>query len=169
MRVYTANQTIIANLPYAAMLLIGAATIAAAFGFSAAALAGAAGYVAYGVAGTLWVMIFICPYCAYYATRSCPCGYGLAAARLARKGDRECFAAKFRRHIPVIFALWAVPMVCGGIALWHSFSWQVAGLMAAFAIDAYVILPLLSKRHSCAECPQRDECPWMARRKPAAG
>ena len=161
MKEYSRLQTTIANIPYAAMALLGAATIACGFTYSPWALASAGGYVAYAIAGTVWTMVFICPYCAYYATRGCPCGYGTISARLVRKGERDCFPEKFRRHIPVIVPLWLIPVVAGGVALWVSFSWWLTGLVAAFAINAYVILPLVSKKHSCTECPQKDTCPWM--------
>jgi len=172
MREYTRLQTIIANIPYAAMVLLGAATIASGFGFSPWALAGGGAYLAYGIAGAFWIMIFVCPYCAYHATRGCPCGYGTVSARLVKKGVTEgkndCFPAKFKRHIPVIVPLWLIPVVCGAPALWHSPSWWHIGLISAFAIDSYIVLPLLSRKHSCADCPQRDDCPWMARGAQAA-
>jgi hypothetical protein len=162
LREYTKSQTLAANLPYAAMLLLGAATIACAFGRSGGSWAGGLTYVAYGIAGALWIMVFVCPYCTYFDTRSCPCGYGLLAARLARKGSHECFAEKFRRHIPVIVPLWLIPVVCGGVALGRGFSWPMLLLVSAFAVNSYVILPLVSKRHGCKECPQKEGCPWMA-------
>jgi hypothetical protein len=99
MREYTRNQTLIANLPYAAMVALGMITIVTGLGFSAATLAGAAGYLVYGIAGAVWIMVFVCRYCDYHGTRGCPCGYGL-----------------------------------------------------------------VSRRHSCSECPQKDGCPWMAKR-----
>jgi len=163
MREYTTRQTIIANLPYAVMLLLGSVTIASAFGRSTWAWTGAVAYVAYGIAGAVWIMVFVCPYCGYYDTRSCPCGYGLLAVRLARKGSHECFAEKFRRHIPVIVPLWLIPVVCGSIALWRAFSWPMVLLLSAFVVNSYVILPLVSRRHGCKECPQKEGCPWMAR------
>jgi hypothetical protein len=161
MREYTKTDTLVANIPYAAMLVIGAATISYAYEYSLLSLAGAAGYLAYGIAGAFWIMVFVCPYCAFYATRQCPCGYGTISSRIARRGDGNRFAAKFRRHIPVIVPLWLIPVACGGIALWRSFSWPVVVLLAVFVVVSCVILPLVSKRHACTECPQKDECPWM--------
>jgi len=158
-----------ANTPYAAMLFLGAATVLVGFGFSGWPLAGAGAYLVYGVAGAFWTMVFICPFCAYFATRGCPCGYGMIAARLVRKADRECFAEKFRRHIPVIVPLWLIPVIAGGVALWRSPSWWLAALVAAFVVNSYVILPLVSRRHSCTDCPQRQECPWMGEDARPAG
>jgi hypothetical protein len=163
MREYTRIQTTIANLPYALMLLTGGAVIARASGLSTGGLAGAAGYVAYGVGGSIWIMIFICRYCGYYGTRGCPCGYGTLAAKLILKGEQECFAAKFKRHIPVIVPLWLIPAAYGGVALSRAFSSGLAWLLGAFVVNSFVILPLVSRRHACTECPQKETCPWMAK------
>ena len=162
MKIYTKSQTIIANIPYMAMMLIGAVTIAITFDFSRLALMGAGAYFVYGIVGALWIMIFVCPYCVYYDTPGCPCGYGRISAGIVKKGDRDCFSEKFKRHIPVIVPLWLIPVVLGGIGLYRSFSWWIVGFMVVFSINSYIILPLLSRKHSCSECPQKTECPWMA-------
>ena len=161
MKEYTKFEVIIANVPYGGMVLLGAVIISYFFGFSPLAIAGTALYLAYGIAGALWIMIFVCPYCAYYASTGCPCGYGTISARIVKKGDRNCFPEKFKKHIPVIVPLWVIPVVCGGIALWRSFSWWGVGLIGAFIVEAWVILPIVSKGHCCTECPQKDDCPWM--------
>ena len=163
MREYSRFETAIANVPYVGMILIGAVTIAHAYAFSAFGLTSAVCYLAYGVVGALWIMIFVCPHCAYYATTGCPCGYGTVSARIVKKGDRECFTEKFKRHIPVIVPLWIIPVVCGGIGLWLSFSWSLVVLVLAFVVESCVLLPIVSRRHGCVECPQKDQCPWMAR------
>ncbi|MHC5054594.1 MAG: hypothetical protein ACYTKD_07745 [Planctomycetota bacterium] len=163
MREYSRLQTVIANIPYAVMVLVGAGTIGYGFDSTLWALVGSSSYLAYGIAGALWIMVFVCPYCGYYGTRGCPCGYGTVSARLAKKAERNCFSEKFKRHIPVIVPLWLIPVACGGIALWHTFSWQLAGLIVAFVVNSYVILPLVSRKRGCADCPQRDDCPWMGK------
>jgi hypothetical protein len=163
MREYSRVQTVISNLPYVVMLVLGAATIVYGFGSSRWAWLGAGGYVAYGIAGAFWIMVFICPFCVHYGTRGCPCGYGEISRKIVEKGGERCFAEKFRRHIPVIVPLWLIPVICGGIALWQFFSWVLAAIVGAFVLNSYIVLPLLSKRHSCVECPQEEECPWMQR------
>ncbi|HEY9172711.1 MAG TPA: hypothetical protein VI136_10550 [Verrucomicrobiae bacterium] len=165
MREYTRWETAAANTPYAAMIVLGAVTIAWGFHLAPWAVAGALTYAAYGVGGAVWIMVFVCPYCAYYGTRGCPCGYGTIAAKLVAKGDRECFAQKFKRHIPVIVLLWIVPVVVGVLALMQSFNGGLLGVVGAFALNSYIVLPLLAKRHSCGDCPQRDGCPWMPAKK----
>lgn len=164
MREYTKQETIIASIPFAGMLLIGAVTIAYAYGFSSSALVGAVSYLVYGVAGVLWIMIFLCPHCAHYSTNRCPCGYGIISARIVKKGDHDCFADKFRRHISVIIPLWIIPVACGGLALWNSFSWRLVGLLSVFVIESCIILPIVSRKQSCVDCSQKDDCPWMVRR-----
>ena len=169
MRKYSRLDTAIANTPYVGMILMGLVTIAYAGAFSAWGLTGAGIYLAYGIVGALWIMIFVCPYCGFYATTECPCGYGTISARIVKKGDRDDFAQKFRRHIPVIVPLWIIPIVCGGIGLWRSFSWWLVGLVLAFVVESCIVLPTVSKKHGCVECPQRDQCPWMGKGAQQAG
>jgi hypothetical protein len=163
MRLYSKTETFLANLPYAIMVLAGSAVLAVGLGGGHGAWLAALLYAAYGIGGSLWTMVFICPYCAFYNTRGCPCGYGMLAARLAPKAERECFAEKFRKHIPVIVPLWLIPAVVGGWVLWRQFDSTLAVLLAVFVVDAFVILPLFSRRHGCSECPQKETCPWMGK------
>ena len=161
MHEYSKLETILANIPYAAMVLLGMVTIAYAFTFSAIGLAAAGIYFAYGIAGAFWIMIFVCPFCRYYTSTGCPCGYGMISAKIVKKGDRERFAEKFKRHIPVIVPLWIMPVIFGGIGLWRSFSWWLVSLIAAFVIESWIILPFVSRKHGCIDCPQKEQCPWM--------
>jgi len=163
MREYSKLETTVANIPYVGMILVGTVTIAYAGAFSAWRLAGAGCYLVYGVLGAFWIMIFVCPYCHYYATKGCPCGYGMISARIIKKGDQDCFAQKFKRHIPVIIPLWIIPAAYGGVVLCKSFSWLLLGLVLAFIIESWIILPIVSRKHGCVECPQKDQCPWMGK------
>lgn len=87
---------------------------------------------------------------------------GSAIFRLALDaGPWRWFAAQFRKHIPVIVPLWFVPLVAGGIPLVRDFSWLLLGFLLVFAVDSFVILPLVSKKYGCAQCPQKEACPWM--------
>jgi len=165
MREYSRRQVFIANLPYAVMVLAGAATIVSVCGTGGRSTAGAVAYLLYGIGGALWVMLFICPFCAYYGTRGCPCGYGVVSSRIAPRGDRVCFSEKFKRHIPVIVPLWFIPAVCGVLGLVRSPSPVSTILLIIFILDGFVVLPLVSRRHSCAECPQGSDCPWMGKKK----
>jgi hypothetical protein len=81
MREYTKLQTILANLPYGFMVFIGTGAIVYGIGFTPLARVAAGCYFVYGIVGTLWVMIFMCPYCNYFDSQGCPCGYGTLASQ----------------------------------------------------------------------------------------
>ena len=161
MREYTFAQELINNIPYIAMTVLGTAIFVVDFGSSTWGMIAAAAYLAYGVAGAFWIMIFVCPYCGYWNSRSCPCGYGRIAARFRKKSPVECFDEKFKKHIPVIVPLWFIPILAGLPVVIRSFSWTPLVLLIIFALDAFVVLPLVSTKHGCRECPQKDLCPWM--------
>jgi len=160
----TLRAELIANIPYAAMTLLGSAVLLVCVGGVFWRWLSAGLYLAYGLAGAFWVMLFICPYCRFHGTRQCPCGYGRIAARLRPSKNGDGFARQFRRHIPVIVPIWFIPLIAGGIGLLAGFSWVLVGLMLVFAVDSFVVLPLVSTRYSCARCPQKSECPWTGRR-----
>jgi hypothetical protein len=154
-------RALLDNLPYIFMIALGAAVLwlsaaQAAWRWPAALL-----YGAYGVAGALWIMLFVCPWCHFYDTRQCPCGYGRIAARLRGRQDASGFARQFRQHIPLIVPLWFVPLLAGGIALLPHFSAGLLALLTVFAINSFVVLPLVSRKYGCATCPQKAGCSWM--------
>ena len=158
---YTHLQELIDNLPYLFMMLLGALVFvlgpeASAFNWLFAGL-----YVFYGIAGAMWIIVFVCPYCHYYDTRACPCGYGQISAKLQKVRDQSRFIEKFKKHIPVIIPLWIIPVVGGIIFLVNNFSLLLLLLLVLFAIDAFLVLPLVSRKYGCAHCPQKNTCPWM--------
>ena len=169
-RQYSPAQELINNLPYMAMIVLGTAIFVLGFGsLKWGSITGGA-YLAYGAAGAFWIMIFVCPYCRYWNTKLCPCGYGRIAAKLRGKKTVDCFDDKFKKHIPVIVPLWFLPILAGVPLIIRSFSWTLLALLIVFVLDAFVVLPLVSTKHGCKECPQKDSCPWMRyRSKPAAG
>jgi hypothetical protein len=146
------------------MTILGAAIFV--FGFENAVWRwiAASAYILYGAAGALWIMIFVCPYCSFWNTTSCPCGYGRIAARLRDKKDGNRFKEKFKKHVPVIAPLWFIPALVGIFLVASSFSWLLLALIVAFAIDAFIVLPVVSTKHGCVDCPQKDSCPWMGRK-----
>jgi len=159
-------KELIDNLPYLGMMLLGSAIFPAGLRGSPWGWALAGLYFAYGVAGAFWIMLFLCPYCHFYDTRLCPCGYGRIAAKLRPRKDTSLFARQFRRHIPVIVPLWIIPVVvAGGVLAIGRFGWVLLVLLIAFIVVSFVVLPLVSTRYGCASCPQRDMCPWMERRR----
>ncbi|MHC4482588.1 MAG: hypothetical protein ACYSW4_03475 [Planctomycetota bacterium] len=163
-RQYSHAQELVNNLPYATMTVLGTAIFLTGFESLVWKWIAASAYLAYGVMGALWIIVFVCPYCRYWNTRACPCGYGHVAARLREKKDYDRFKEKFKKHIPVIVPLWFIPILVGISVIERSFSWALLILLVVFAVDAFVILPLFSTKHGCAGCPQKDSCPWMARK-----
>ena len=161
MREYSPAQELINNATYIVMILLGSVILIFGYGGSAAGWISAVAYLAYGVAGVVWIMVFVCPYCRYFNTRSCPCGYGRIAARFRAKETVECFNEKFKKHIPVIVPLWFIPIVAGVVPLIRNFTLPLLVLLVIFAINAFIILPLVSTKHGCKECPQKETCPWM--------
>jgi uncharacterized membrane protein len=158
---YSHTQELVNNIPYIAMAVLGGAIFVVGFENVTWGWIAASAYVIYSVAGAFWIMIFVCPYCERINTRNCPCGYGRIAARLREKKDIDHFKEKFKKHIPVLVPLWFIPVMVGVLFSVRSFSWTLLVLLAVFAVDAFIILPLFSKKHSCTECPQKDSCPWM--------
>jgi len=163
-REFSPVQELINNMPYMGMTVLGTVVLIVGSGMAAWGLVAGAVYLAYGAAGALWIMVFLCPYCRYWNTRACPCGYGRIAARFRAKKPVECFSEKFKKHIPVIVPLWLIPVLAGVPLLILAFSWLLLALLIVFALDAFVVLPLVSTKHGCKECPQRDSCPWMKNR-----
>ncbi len=163
-REYTSGQEVINNIPYALMTLLGMIIFIVAFNESIWGTIAGFAYLIYGIAGAVWIMIFVCPYCRYWNTRSCPCGYGRIASRFRPKSSVECFSDKFKKHIPVIVPLWFIPLLVGVPVIISRFSWLFLALIVIFAVDAFIILPLISTKHGCKECPQKDTCPWMKHR-----
>ena len=160
-RQYTLGQELVNNIPYIVMVCLGAAVLAVGFAGSAWGPILSRAYLVYGVAGVLWIMIFLCPCCQYWNTKSCPCGYGRIAAKLRAKNLVDRFDQKFMRLVPVIVPLWFLPVLAGVPAVIHSFSWALVVLLIVFAVDAFVVLPVFSIKHGCKSCPQKECCPWM--------
>jgi len=163
---YTGTQTFLHNLPYILMMVLGAAVLFWSLnGPWAHVTAGA--YLLYGLVGALWIMAFVCPFCRFWGTDSCPCGYGKVAARIRGRQAADRFSEKFKKHIPVIVPLWFLPLIAAGPVLARGFTWGLAILAIVFVVDAFLILPRFSSQHGCRDCPQRQSCPWMKNKTPA--
>ncbi len=155
------TRALIDNLPYALMILCGGTVFLIAPGGPTWRWSAAIVYAVYGVVGALWIMYFVCPYCHFYDTRLCPCGYGRIAAKLRPRQETGQFARQFRRHIPVIVPLWFLPLIAAGVGLVRDFTWLLLGLTIVFAVNSFLVLPLVSRKYGCKTCPQKDGCPWM--------
>lgn len=164
-REYSRVEVIVNNLPYTTMIVLGGGILALGLQTGLWAWTAAGAYFAYGLAGAFWIIIFLCPYCSFHGMRSCPCGYGGISAKLRPRQGSDCFREMFRKHIPVIVPLWFIPLLVGGVVVTYRFSWWFLGLLIVFALDAFLVLPLVSTKHGCATCPQKDKCPWMGLRR----
>ncbi|MCK5559898.1 MAG: hypothetical protein KAJ51_04870 [Thermoplasmata archaeon] len=160
---YTHAQEFIDNLPYIVMTIVGGIILIFGFEFSSWGWVFGGLYLSYSVIGAFWIIIFVCPYCQYYATRACPCGYGQIAVKLRPKSDENRFKEKFNKHIPIIVPLWIIPLIAGVIFIIINFTLLMLFLIIIFGINSFVILPLLSRKYGCAHCPQKDDCPWMGK------
>jgi len=158
---YTHTQEFLDNLPYIMMIILGSLILFFSIQLPYWNLLAGILFIIYGVLGTVWFIIFICPYCHFYGTRSCPCGYGQIATKIKPKAKIEQFNEKFKKHIPVIFPLWILPLLVGAISIIYTFSSLILILIILFIIDAFIVLPLISRKYGCAHCPQKDNCPWM--------
>ena len=158
---YTHFQQFLDNFPYIIMAFLGAAIFFMGFKRPFWEYFTAGLYVLYSVIGAFWIIVFVCPYCHFFNTMTCPCGYGRLAAKLRPRRDDSLFLKKFRKHIPVLFPLWIAPVAAGIAFLISDLSPWMLALLALFVVDSFVILPLLSRKYGCAHCPQRDTCPWM--------
>jgi len=161
LREYTPAQELFHNIPYIVMTVLGAIVLGMALSSSVWGLISGIIFMLYGIIGTIWIMIFVCPYCRYWNTRACPCGYGRIAAKFRKKKSVEAFSEKFKKHIPVIVPLWFIPILVGVPFVIRSFSWALLVLLVVFALDAFVVLPLVSRKYGCKGCPQKETCPWM--------
>ena len=120
-------------------------------------------FVVYFVFSTLWFMRFICTYCPHYDKLKCPSGYAPVAAKLFKKRDMNKFSIMFKRHIGVVFPTWFVPVIAGIYIILVDFSIVTIWLLIVFIVDAFIILPISSRRYGCDYCDLRDKCPWMGR------
>jgi hypothetical protein len=158
---YSRLHEFLDNLPYMIMIILGAAVLFMGFETLVWKWVTSGLYLFYGVIGAAWIILFVCPYCHFFDTRLCPCGYGKIAAKFRQKKDDSLFTRKFKNHIPVIVPLWIIPTVAGIVFLISKFSLLVLVLLVLFAINSYVLLPLISTKYGCTHCPQKDKCPWM--------
>lgn len=159
--IYSRRQVLFDNLPYAALVLLGAIISAAGISSTPWRWIAAGVFTLYGVVGAAWIIVFVCPYCHFHGTRNCPCGYGEIAAKVRPKKDDALFTRKFRQHIPVLFPLFFLPAIAGILFLVRDFTIWMLVLVLAYSLNSFVLLPLVSRKYGCAHCPQKNACPWM--------
>ncbi|OGF52077.1 MAG: hypothetical protein A2044_07080 [Candidatus Firestonebacteria bacterium GWA2_43_8] len=157
---YSALHVWIDNIPYIVMVLLGAVIIYIVQNALLASL-----FVVYGIVGTLWFIVFICPFCHYYGSKACPCGYGTLSAKVMKKKDDSKFNKVFKRNVIAIVPLWFLPIAAGVYGMVKSFSVSMLILVVIFIVDSCVILPWVSRKYGCVNCPNKEECFWMAGKK----
>ncbi len=158
---YSNLQEFLDNLPYIVMIILGSLILFIGIELNAWKWISTGIYLLYGIIGAFWIILFVCPYCHFFGTKLCPCGYGKISSRLRQKKDDRLFTKKFKAHIPFIVPLWIIPTIAGGVFLIIRFSLQMLILLLLFIVNSFIILPLISTKYGCVHCPQRDTCPWM--------
>ncbi|MBN1997928.1 hypothetical protein JW935_10275 [candidate division KSB1 bacterium] len=158
---YSHLEAFLDNLPYIFMAIFGGLINLVAFKLSVTGIILSLLYILYCIVGAFWIMIFVCPYCQYFDTKLCPCGYGQIAVKFRDKNSENKFSEKFKKHIPVIVPLWIIPVIEGIVFLVKDYNLTLLILVVIFAINSFIILPLLARIYGCGHCPQKDDCPWM--------
>ena len=160
---YTHAEEFVHNLPYIVMVLLGSTIMVVGTDATVLGWLFGTSYLAYGVGGVFWIMLFVCPYCHFWGTRQCPCGYGQVASTLRARKDYDRFTAQFKKHMTVIVPLWFLPILAGIAILSVDLSWLLLALLVVFVLDSFVVLPVLSTRWGCARFGRKATCPWMNR------
>ena len=80
-------------------------------------------------------------------------------ARLYPPADTTTFASHFKRHVVWLYPVWFVPPVAAIYQLFAAFSWGTVILLTLFGLVSFVILPYVSRVHSCKTCENIDNCP----------
>ena len=79
---YGTKEVVIANIPYVVMTILGAVLFVVGWNGPVWNWVLGSAYFMYAVLGALLIILFVCPFCLYHGTNSCPCGYGRIAAKL---------------------------------------------------------------------------------------
>ncbi len=139
-RVVPAWVVFLDNAPTGAMFALGAVLM-----WQLGWVVGA-GYLAYCMLAIVAFWGRICPWCHHFATRACPCGYGVVAPRA---------------NIGVMFPCFFVPPIAGAVQVWSGPTRSLVVILVAFCLIAFAAIPLISKLVGCRGCAIRDQCPWM--------
>lgn len=119
----------------------------------------ALGYALYCALSIVMFWAIICPYCSHFDTKACPCGYGSIAPRYFKRKQGE-FPKVFKKNIAIMFPCWLLPIFGGVYMLYSGFSWPMFVFFLSFCIDAFIIIPGISRLIGCKDCEVKDDCPW---------
>lgn len=118
-------------------------------------------YLAYCALSNVLYMAWVCPYCAHYRLGTCPAGFHILSARRFKPKAGWTFSREFRRNVIVMVPGWFLPPIVGLYLLIGSFRWPVLGLLAAFCVIGFWLLPEASKKHcegcETVDCPRRPK------------
>lgn len=133
-------------------------------------------YPLYFLGATVWFWWRICTNCLSHGSRSCPSGYGIVSSKLFKRSPHPDFRRAFRNNIGVIVVQFFIPPVFTIIFfVLPDLSWfyRIAGpfvfypvvifILLIYSLDAFVWIPIHSRRKACDTCPQRFDCAWMRR------
>jgi hypothetical protein len=143
------------NIPTLAMYVLGTFII-----YQASPLWGVV-FLTYSIGSIIWFWARICPYCHYYDTLGCPCGYGVIAAKIFPPKRDQKFSVVFKRNIVVLFPSWFVPTIVGIYLLIYHFSKPMLIQVILFCVIGFVLIPLISKQVGCKDCEVGEDCPWI--------
>ncbi|MFC2097844.1 hypothetical protein ACFLSI_05870 [Bacteroidota bacterium] len=143
------------NIPTLSMYVLGTLII------SKSSILFAILYVLYSLLSIVWFWAKICPHCNYHGTSGCPCGYGKISGLLFKKRNSTAFRKIFKRNIIAVYPSWFIPPVFGIYLLLCSYSTGYMVLNVSFALVAFVLIPLISKKVGCKDCAIREDCPWV--------
>jgi hypothetical protein len=148
-------MVLIDNLPTVSLFILGTIIIS-----RISMIAGMA-YFLYCCASIVWFWARICPYCHFYNTYACPCGYGIIASKLFKSKKGKSFRQAFNQNIVVLFPCWFLPPITGVYLIITRYSLLFLIMVILFCLTGFVLIPLISKLIGCKNCNNKENCPWM--------
>jgi hypothetical protein len=115
-RIVPLRIVLLDNIPTAAMFVLGAILM-----WRLGWLFGTA-YLVYCILAIVGFWGRICPWCHHFATRACPCGYGVIAARFFKPKTGREFRSVFRANIVIMFPCFFIPPIAGALLLWNGYT-----------------------------------------------
>jgi hypothetical protein len=161
-RVVPAWLVLLDNLPTAAMFLLGTVLVGTVWGPLAIFM------MLYNLLAIVLFWGLICRHCQHFGTRACPCGYGVIAARYFKRKEGSNFRKVFRKNILIMYPCWFIPFAAGIYLLCARFSKGVLIIFVAFAVIAFILIPVISRLVGCKGCTLKEQCPWMTSESAAA-
>jgi hypothetical protein len=120
-------------------------------------------YLVYSLFSNVLYMAWICPYCGHYLLGTCAAGFDILSRKRFKPQPGRTFGSEFRRRSWVLYPGWFLPPLAGLYLLIAHFSWLPMALLGFFCVDAFWLLPEVSKKH-CENCETVD-CPRYPKNK----